>query len=63
MKKYAVLNDNNEVINVIIASSLEVAENVSASNCIFVTEETGNPCIGLSYANGVFEQPSPEPEA
>ena len=65
MKTYAVLN-NNVVENVIVAPSLEIAESITASTCIFVTTETGNPYIGLSYANGIFEQPTPteeEPEA
>lgn len=62
MKTYAVLN-GNVVENVIIASSLEIAESITSSTCIFVTPETGNPYIGLSYADGVFEQPTPiEPE-
>jgi len=33
MKKFAVLDFNNEVTNLIVASSLEVAEQVSASTC------------------------------
>jgi hypothetical protein len=61
MKTYAVLN-NNVVENVIVAPSLEIAESITSSTCIFVTSETGNPYIGLSYAGGVFEQP-PTPEA
>jgi len=63
MKKYAVLNEINEVVNIIVASSLEVAENVTASNCIFITDATGNAHIGLSYVDGLFEQPTtPEDE-
>lgn len=62
MNTYAVLN-NNIVENVIVAPSLEIAESITSSTCIFVTSETGNAYIGLSYANGVFEQPTPiEPE-
>jgi len=33
MKKFAVLDFNNEVTNIIIASSLTVAEQVSSSTC------------------------------
>jgi hypothetical protein len=67
MKTYAVL-ENNVVVNIIVASSLEIAEEVTNSNCVFITDATGNAHIGLSYANGVFEQPTPleselEPEA
>jgi hypothetical protein len=56
MKQYAVL-EGNLVVNVIIADSVETAEKLTASTCIFVTEATGSPYIGLSYADGVFEQP------
>ena len=59
MKKYAVL-EGNLVVNVIVADSVETAEKLTASTCIFVTEATGSPHIGLSYADGVFEQhPTP----
>lgn len=63
MKRYAVI-ENGLVTNTILASSLDVAESVTSSTCIFVTEETGEPHAGLSYSNGTFEQPEieePEP--
>ncbi len=61
MKQYAVL-EGNLVVNVIIADSLETAEKLTASTCIFVTEATGSPYIGLSYSDGVFElHPAPTP--
>jgi len=61
MKRYAVLTIDNLVDNVIVADSLEVAEQVSSSNCVLVTDSTGVPHIGLSYAEGVFEQLPAEP--
>ena len=36
MKKYLVLDDNSIVENIIVAPSLEVAESVTGSNCVFV---------------------------
>lgn len=61
MKKYAALDDNSKVVNVVLASSLEIAEKTTSSNCILVTTETGPAWIGLSYSGGTFEQP-PVPE-
>ena len=62
MKTYAVLDTNNLVTNVIIASSLSVAEQVTSCNCVFVTQETGNAQIGFSYIDGVFKEPMLEEE-
>ena len=59
MKNYAVI-ENGLVVNVIVASSLDIAENVTNSNCIFVTDATGAPHIGLGYSEGIFEQPAIE---
>lgn len=61
MKRYAVLTMENIVENVIVADSLEIAESVTASNCVLITNSTGTPHIGLSYSDGVFEQPAVEP--
>jgi hypothetical protein len=60
MKTYAVLNLDNIVENVIIAPSLEVAENLTSKVCIYVTESTKKPHIGLSYSENQFEQPATE---
>jgi hypothetical protein len=60
MKKYASLTEDNKVDNVVVAGSLDIAETVTSSICILVTEETGNPHIGLGYSNGIFEQPAVE---
>jgi hypothetical protein len=61
MKRYAALTIDNKVDNIIVATSLDIAESITASICILVTEATGTPHIGLSYADGVFEQPAVEP--
>jgi hypothetical protein len=60
MKKYAVLDNSNKVINIIVADSLDIAERVTQSNCVLVTDSTNTPHFGLSYADGVFEQPPAE---
>jgi hypothetical protein len=62
MKKYAVLNDNSEVSNIIIANSLEVAESVTSSYCALVPLGTFVD-IGYSYADGVFSSPVVETPA
>jgi hypothetical protein len=36
MKKYLVLDENSIVENIIVAASLEVAESVTASTCVFI---------------------------
>ena len=58
MKTYAVLDNNSQVINVIIAPSLEVAESVTSHNCAFVAlgKSAG---IGYSYVDGEFIAPEP----
>ena len=53
MKKYAVLS-NSIVDNIIVASSLEIAEKATSSFCVLITTETGEAKIGSLYSNGVF---------
>lgn len=38
MPNFAILNENNEVINVIVADSLEVATTVTQANCVELPE-------------------------
>lgn len=59
MKKYAVLDDNGKVINIIVASSLEVAESVTSSNCVFVPIGTYVD-INHIYVDGAFTAPVEE---
>lgn len=54
MKTYAVLNNNNVVVNAIIAESLEIAEKVTSSNCVFVSPEDEQFGIGKLYSDGNF---------
>ena len=61
MKTYAVLTSDKIVENVIVAPSLEVAENATSKVCIYITETTKNAHIGLSWNGTEFEQPSVEP--
>jgi hypothetical protein len=62
MGKFAVLDENNKVENVIVAESKEIAEEATGLVCVEYTDE--NPAIiGLGYSNGVFENPPmPEPQ-
>jgi hypothetical protein len=62
MKKYAVLDNDSKVTNVIVASSLEVAENVTSSYCILIPLGTFVD-IGYSYSDGVFSAPVEEAPA
>ncbi len=59
MKKYAVLDSENIVTNVIVAGSLELAESITSQKCIYVTDLTGNPYIGYAYSDGTFAGPTP----
>jgi hypothetical protein len=58
MAKYAVINGKN-VVNVIEADSLEVAESVTGSTCIEYTTEPAEP--GGTYENGRFIKVKPYP--
>lgn len=48
--------ENGIVENIIVAESVELAEEITGKECVEYSTED-NPCIGLSYINGVFEQP------
>jgi hypothetical protein len=53
MKKYAVLNSDNVVYNIIVAGSLETAEQATGSNCVAIP--VGTFCdMGKFYSNGAF---------
>jgi hypothetical protein len=56
MKKYAVLDSDSKVTNIIIASSLEVAESVTSSHCVLVPLGAFVN-IGYSYVDGTFTAP------
>lgn len=55
MKMFAVLNENNIVINVIIADSLEIAQSVTGLVCVEYTQESP-AMINDLYNNGNFEK-------
>ena len=57
MKRYAVLSLENVVINIINAANQNLAEELTSSICIKITNETGIPNIGYIYSNGVFVAP------
>ena len=61
MKTYAILDSNSIVQNTIIALDIATANHCAISSgyptAIEATTATGNPCIGLSYEDGIFEQP------
>ena len=59
MKKYAVLDNNSQVNNIIVASSLDIAEQVTSSYCVLIPIGTFVD-IGYSYADGVFSAPAQE---
>lgn len=59
MKNFAVIDQNNLVVNVIVADSKEVAESVTGLTCIENDELLGS--IGLVYNDGIFAAPLPEP--
>jgi hypothetical protein len=59
MKKYAVLDNNSQVTNIIVASSLDVAEQVTSSYCVLVPLGTFVD-IGYTYADSTFTAPAVE---
>jgi hypothetical protein len=59
MKKYAVLNEDSTVINVIIAESLEIAESVTSSYCALIPLGSFVD-IGYTYSDGAFSTPVAE---
>ena len=62
MKTYAVLDANLEVVNLIVASSLDIAEQVTSSNCVLVPSGTFAK-IGQKYSDGIFSNPVEETPA
>jgi hypothetical protein len=58
MKHYAVLDRDSIVTNIIVATSLQVAESVTFSDCVLVPIGT-TVHIGWSYVDGVFVNPNP----
>lgn len=58
MSNFAVL-DGELVINVVIADSKEIAEEVTGMTCVEFTTENAEP--GGTYSNGVFIKRKPYP--
>lgn len=57
MKKYACVNHDGMVVDLILASSQELAETVSTHHCILLPIGS-QVTIGTKYINGEFEIPS-----
>jgi hypothetical protein len=55
MANFAVI-DNEKVVNVIVAESKAIAEEVTGFTCVEYTDSEA-PHIGFGYVDGVFEQP------
>ena len=56
MKTYAVLDSNSQVVNVIVAASLDIAESVTSSYCVLIPLGTFVE-IGYTYADNEFTAP------
>lgn len=54
MRRYAVLNENDQIINIILAKSLDVAEEMTSSICIEVAPTNNDISIGYQYKDGIF---------
>lgn len=59
MKKYAVLDSDSKVVNIVVAGSLELAESLTSSYCVLLPIETFVD-IGYSYLDGSFSAPVEE---
>ena len=62
MKKYAVLDNNSQVVNIIVAASLDIAEAVSSSYCVLIPLGTFVD-MGHTYSDGAFSAPEEETPA
>ena len=60
MKRYAVLDSQGKVSNIIVCGSQEIAEQTTSSICVLITEATQEAFVGYGYSEGVFEQPPAE---
>lgn len=59
MKRYAVLDKDSRVDNIIVAASLDIAESVTSSYCVLIPLETFVD-IGYTYADSTFIAPPVE---
>ena len=62
MKKYAVLDNNSLVTNIIVSASLEIAEQATSSYCALIPLGTFVD-MGYSYIDGAFSAPVVETPA
>ena len=59
MPTFAAMNSDNLVDNIVLAESLEYAQEHTQLSCIEVTTETRFPSIGWNFYDGVFRSPKP----
>jgi hypothetical protein len=57
MKNYAVLDRDFLITNIIVASSLEIAESATSCSCVLVPQGSF-AAIGWSYIDGMFVDPN-----
>jgi len=57
MTKYAVLDGESVVSNIILANSLQLAEQLTLSTCVIIPSGTFVD-IGYTYAGGTFTDPN-----
>jgi hypothetical protein len=53
MKRYAVLDQDANVVNIILAATTSIAEQVTGSDCVHIPAGT-NVNLGYVYSNGAF---------
>ena len=56
MLKYAVLDDDSKVINIVIAPSEEIAQSVTSSKCVFI--DTLECDINFTWDGSKFIDPN-----
>jgi hypothetical protein len=62
MPYFAAINSDNLVDNIILAESIEYAQEHTQLTCIEVTNETRFPSIGWDFYDGIFRSPKPSEE-
>ena len=60
MSIYAVIDGNNQVLNVIVADNQQIAEMVTEKTCVLLDDNPSGAGIGWYYIDGIFYPTKPE---
>ena len=60
MSIFAVIEENNQVSNVIVANNQQIAETVTQKTCVLIDDNPSGAGIGWYYIDGIFVKNKPE---